>query len=531
MAVIPGTSNVIVWDYTGVNLPLGVPASPNGPQWIQRFSVGNPETGVFTNYVINMPAGYGDLFCSGHCWLPDGRLFVAGGNTLYPYAPPPPPTPPLVAPHFEGSRFVGFWNPAHFNTPPHYGWDFSLLTTFTPPRAMNKRRWYPTVTLISDHLVMVSGGSEDTRLSYCQGQLDGAFNTYEVFDLAANNWELDPANRPRLHNGPMGSPLCNQVLGQYPRLHLVSTNHIFLSGEWNGTSRVDHVSSNPIQMWLLPVNSGSFRGSGSSVLVPNVGNTTLGRDELMIIGGGVSGQPSNNTSRRIDAGATNPVWGAPQVMQAGRMTANAVLTPNGDIVVIGGSSDFYFAGPNPVPVLTTEVWDKTSGWRPDAAQISPRMYHSTAALLPSGRIVAAGGDIRTLDWEIYEPRNMANGQTIPQFQHAWSAPGIMNVTWGTDYVIPHAPLPVGVAISRVVLMRPCSTTHHSDMDQRYVELETIPPQPGVIVLPNSITVRMPAAPNWAGTLQGSVTTPPGCYMAFLVTTQGTPSQAKWIRLQ
>jgi hypothetical protein len=115
MAVIPNSldangnpdGKVIVFDNNGANQNLGS-ASP----WPQRFSVLRPEaapaagytwpTGSFANYVVMIPPGYGDMFCSGHVWLPDGRLFVAGGNSRYPSA---------AANYFEGSTFVGIWDP------------------------------------------------------------------------------------------------------------------------------------------------------------------------------------------------------------------------------------------------------------------------------------------------------------------------------------------------------------------------------------------------------------------------------------
>ena len=37
------------------------------------------------DFNINGVEEPGDLFCSGHTWMADGRLFVAGGNKKYPY--------------------------------------------------------------------------------------------------------------------------------------------------------------------------------------------------------------------------------------------------------------------------------------------------------------------------------------------------------------------------------------------------------------------------------------------------------------
>lgn len=65
-------------------------------------------------------------------------------------------------------------------------------------------------------------------------------------------------------------------------------------------------------------------------------------------------------------------------------------------------------------------------------------------------------------------------------------------------------------------MAPGSTTHHSDMSQRYVEMATGPSDGGAI----------------------KITTPPddrhaprGIYMLFLVTSSGAVSHAEWVVLR
>jgi hypothetical protein len=240
----------------------------------------------------------------------------------------------------------------------------------------------------------------------------------------------------------------------------------------------------------------------------------------------------------VNAGSAVPAWHTTQPLNHARMVANAVLAPNGDIVLMGGCSQYYpgvLWGQWTGIVKQTEVWDRVMGWQPDATQDAPRMYHSTAALLPSGRMVSAGGDYRlntsnvSIDWEIYVPRYLAVGQPKPQFAGSWANPGFQQLSWGSQYVVDHVPMEGAIAVSHVVLMRPCSTTHHSDMDQKYIELPSVPVDDG-----NAVVITMPAAPpaqHSGVTLpQGSIALLPGFYMMFLVTTKGTPSQAKWVRL-
>jgi hypothetical protein len=319
-------------------------------------------------------------------------------------------------------------------------------------------------------------------------------------------------------------------------MHLLTDNQVFVAGMWNGTSRVRHNTFPTVQNlvgdwlepWQGPYGNGAYRHYGSSVLLPNVGRTIAGDDMVMILGGGNGANNSAyDTSRVIDGAAATPVWGGTEVMQRRRMCANAVLLPNGDVLAVGGCSDAYFqfSPPNPTPVFDLEYYRKGQGWQLAAAQQSQRMYHSTAVLLPSGRIVSAGGDIRTSDYEVYTPTYVQANR--PSFAGTWAASGYLQLQWDTIYPIEHDQLPVGVTISRVVMMRPCSVTHHSDMDQRYVELERVKiPPPAPL---NTVLMRTPSPPT-AGMARGSTEAPRGYYMVFLVDSAGLVSAAKWVHL-
>jgi hypothetical protein len=159
--------------------------------------------------------------------------------------------------------------------------------------------------------------------------------------------------------------------------------------------------------------------------------------------------------------------------------------------------------------------------------------------LPSGKVASAGGDIRTqidvtsttppnplfADWEVYVPRNLANGQNQPQFAGAWAAPGYRSMGFGSIHKIDFVPMDDD-PVTRVVLMRPCSTTHHIDMDQQYIELSA-----QLFDSNDQVDAKAPAQPSFTGTTQGSVEALPGWYMLFLVNASGATSHAKWVQLQ
>ena len=74
-----------------------------------------------------------NLFCSGHAFLPDGRLLVAGGHRI----------------DRNGLNQATIYDPAA-NTPAANPW--------TPTAEMNAGRWYPTAIALPSGSVLVLSG-------------------------------------------------------------------------------------------------------------------------------------------------------------------------------------------------------------------------------------------------------------------------------------------------------------------------------------------------------------------------------------
>src|SRR5262249_45138928 len=79
------------------------------------------------------------------------------------------------------------------------------------------------------------------------------------------------------------------------------------------------------------------------------------------------------------------------------------------------------------------------------------------------------------------------------------------------------------AIASAVLVRPGSTTHAFDMDQRLVGLCGPAPQPACNAPAGSGTLGLTSPPS------GNVA-PPGYYMLFLLDAAGVPSKAHFVHL-
>jgi hypothetical protein len=98
--------------------------------------------------MTNMRAYSQDLFCSGHAWLPDGRLCVAGG---------------YVAGTFSHSRATFLFDPA-------------AATPWTQVADMNLVRWYPPLLTLPDGRILAVSGQ-------------GA-NRPEIYDVGTDTWQF-----------------------------------------------------------------------------------------------------------------------------------------------------------------------------------------------------------------------------------------------------------------------------------------------------------------------------------------------------
>src|SRR6202043_2436242 len=125
--------------------------------------------------------------------------------------------------------------------------------------------------------------------------------------------------------------------------------------------------------------------------------------------------------------------------------------------------------------LGADLYDPSAGtWSSAGTCAYPRLYHSTALLLPNATVVSAGSNPARGTYEqhieIYSPAYLfttdANGNTIAATQPTiTSSP--TNIGYAGSFQVQ---TPNAANISSVVLVRAGSTPHAFDMDQRMVGL-------------------------------------------------------------
>jgi len=242
---------------------------------------------------------------------------------------------------------------------------------------------------------------------------------------------------------------------------------------------------------------------------------------VMIMGGGPAEKP-NKTDAIDNVDIVDLKLPAPHFVPAAplelpRLHLNAVLLPDRTVFVTGGSLHQEDA---PLARLQSEIYDPaTDTWTLTATCQVPRLYHSTAVLLPDGRVVAAGGNPEGgthVEWdkdpeeemrlEVFSPPYLFKGPRpiITKTPESWTYGQVIDIT-----------SPQAGALKWVHLLRPCVTTHSFDGSQRLIDLP-ITSQIGGIV-----KIGVPLNRNLA---------PPGWYMLFIVNNQGIPSEAQWVLL-
>jgi hypothetical protein len=235
--------------------------------------------------------------------------------------------------------------------------------------------------------------------------------------------------------------------------------------------------------------------------------------KILVAGGG----PSTNTAEVIDLTGATPTATPTGSMAYGRRQNNLTVLADGTVLVTGGNSSGAALVDLNAGVYAAELWNPATGqWTTLSNMQVTRQYHSTALLLPDGRVLSAGGGIcGTCDTvgylnknaEIFSPPYLfakdGSGSLAPRPTVA-AAPG--TVTEGSRFGVS---TPDAASISKVALVKLGAVTHSNNMEQRYVPLS-------FTAGTGTLAVTAPAYTKIA---------PPGYYMLFIVNSAGVPSVA------
>jgi hypothetical protein len=467
---------LVAWDI----VPLHMHLLPNGKllAW-GKFEPGgtvmgmprlwDPASGPPTS-AIEVPVDT-MLFCSGHAFMPDGRLLISGG-------------------HKQDDKGIDVTNIFDPST--------GAFVQGLPKMAFG--RWYPTVTELPDGRMLTMAGRDSAG---------AVVTTPEIWEN--NQWVKLPGA------GTLEIPY-------YPRNFVDPKNGlVFMAAE-----RV-------MSRWFDPDGTGVSSGRGRWISGPshiwgfNRDYGTAAMYEpgkiLVVGGGGNTGWPTPDpkaatptaTAERIDLNGGTPGWQSAGSMSAPRRHLNSTILPDGQVLITGGTSGGGFVNLNEgLATKAAEEWNpSTNQWTTLAANTVMRVYHSVSILLPDATVLhgasgnAMAGTVPVPDeanHEIFSPPYLFKGArpTIT------SAP--TSVGYGESFTIA---TPNAAQVTTVRWTHIGTVTHAFDFGQRANTLTFTATATGV-------SVTAPSGPNLA---------PPGYYILFILNRNGVPSTGKIIKVQ
>jgi hypothetical protein len=431
------------------------------------------------------------LFCSGHALLPDGRVVIMGG-------------------HGNEVKAVHLFDPKSVTLAHHDD--------------MQHGRWYPTVTVLADGRAMVISGSQGTGPITATNPVNATLQVFDATKPAGHRLSVEEATpSPFSPYFPIG----HQEIDLYPWNFVLPDGRVLV--HCRNSSRFWHPGTpghwDATTLKAQRTESRTYPGQGTCVLLPLLPEDGYRARVMAIGGGGVDREvfyqgghdddPATNTVELLDLGVADPGWQYVAAMHHPRVLCDSVLLPDGSVLVIGGSS----TGKSDVavdPVLPAELYDASADTWSELAPINcPHMYHSTALLLPDGRVMRGGkdGQFQRDPYKYFEHRLELFS---PPYLFAGSRPRISTSPTAGGYgQAITIDCPTARDIGRVALIRAGAVTHGFHMDQRYVGLAITDTNA------NQVTVTLPPNSNIA---------PPGAYMLFLLDGAGIPSPGSVINI-
>jgi len=368
----------------------------------------------------------------------------------------------------------------------------------TDPLTMS--RWYPTlIGLAGGKVLAVSGLDQHGRI------IDG---DNEVYDPATRSWTAEPQ--------------LERYFPTYPSLfRLADGERLFYSGSNSGYG--SDVEGRQPGIWDLTDNTWTdvdglvdpeFNETSTSFLL-----APAQEQRVAIVGGGAVGDSEDSTARFgvVDLTATSPRYEMVADYPSPARYLSAVTLPDDTTLLTGGSVGYR--GNHQSDLHMTNSFDPETGALTEMAPNEVgRNYHSTALLLPDGRVMTMGSDPLYSDADDTVPGQFETRIEVysPPYLYAGERPTVTavpeEVTRGTTF-----PVTATGGVAEARLMRPSAVTHQTDTEQRSVGLAVTPSGTD----PGSYELGLDAAEGL---------TPSGWYMLVVVDGEGVPSPARWVHV-
>uniref|UniRef100_A0A8H7Y6W4 Copper radical oxidase n=1 Tax=Psilocybe cubensis TaxID=181762 RepID=A0A8H7Y6W4_PSICU len=424
-----------------------------------------------------------NTFCAGGNVLGNGTWLNVGGNQAITYGGQPAASQTGGGAYDDpdGRQSIRLLTPCD---------DESCDWVLSPDQI--DQRWYPTVETLEDGSAIILGGCRNG------GYVNDARQdnpTYEFFP-------------------PKGDPILSPILQNtlpanlFPLTWLLPSGLLLIQSNW-ATVTLDYKSNTETPLDDIPDAVRVYPASAGNIMLPltPANNYTA----TILFCGGSNVQPSQWTQKSFIVpsypASASCVKITPDIsgsyvqdddLPIARSMANFIALPDGKILNLNGASmgtagygnDSWAIGHSYAtsPVLTPAIYDPEAAngtrWSSDGLQAStvPRMYHSSATLLPDGSVMVSGSnpnpdytvgpdveyptEYRT---EIFYPpyynkRRPQPKGLLSQYSYGGSS---FDVVLDSDDLFGDVQ---NLNKTKVVIIRTGFSTHAMNMGQRYVEL-------------------------------------------------------------
>lgn len=466
---------------------------------VAQSRIWDPATNTITTPKFAEGAA-GDLFCAGLVVLADGKVLAVGGSGWRTLQESVPAT---IRDGMEG-KTTDPW-PVVDGLKDARVFDPETDTWSVAPQ-MLWGRWYPTLLETPEGQALAASGI--TNLTDPRTMAIWS----ETFDGASWSWMGPGADRllplyPRLFFVP-GGAMKGQLFyetdstlwgpfGEHPAEALWSLEQAYdpTTQSWSYLGPSVFGARQHGATVMLPLDP----ADGYTARLLSFGGT-LQRSVVATAASEVTTLGAAGVTHEVTAPLNHPRW-----------FGNGVLLPDGTVLAVGGglTDNVVAHGQRSIPVLDAEQFDPATGaWSERASMDVGRTYHSTAVLLPDGRVLAGGHVPLPVPWTAVRDNVPYQDQIAETRLQVYSPPYLF---WGPRPTLTGVPAQVGygvlfkvetpdaASLKDVMLIHPGSTTHVWDSGER------------AVVLPvesrdaDGVWVRAPA--------DGDVA-PPGDWMVF-----------------
>ena len=277
--------------------------------------------------------------------------------------------------------------------------------TWTATGSLGTARAFHTATLLPSGKVLVAGGDThgivrlasaelydpETATWTATGSLGTARDLHTATLLPSGNVLVAGGSDDIFSPGLTGSELYDPGTGTWSATGNLVTGHLSHTATLLARGEVLVVGGYFTSSEIYDPGTGSWAAAGRLGAIFSHTATLLANGKVLVAGGEIFYKASFKVLASSELyGPGTGTWVGTGYLGAARSSHTATLLPSGKVLVVGG---YYYDGFGvDIPGLaSSELYDpETATWTPAASLGTARFGH-TATLLPSGKVLVAGG--------------------------------------------------------------------------------------------------------------------------------------------